>query len=245
MNGILELQITDHLPEFILIKKVKYTCHKGLEKLTYRRYTKQIDKTLYLTELENNLNSYLKIPADGNQLDLMFKNFISDLKATIDKHAPLQKISRKKRKLLSKPWITKGILESIKKKQKMHKTFYRKGNDFEKQIYKKYANLLTRVKSLSKRLYFQFKFHKNRNNLQQSWNTIREWITPIFQKVKSTISILKTTSGDIIDPNGIVNEFNNSFVNIGTEIASSHQTNCNSTISTEYFKNILPSSIFL
>ena len=35
MNGILELQITDHLPEFILIKKVKYTCHKGLEKVTY------------------------------------------------------------------------------------------------------------------------------------------------------------------------------------------------------------------
>ena len=46
----------------------------------------------------------------------------------------------------------------------MRKTFYRKGNDFEKQIYKKYANLLTRVKYLSKRLYFQYKFHKNRNN---------------------------------------------------------------------------------
>ena len=95
----------------------------------------------------------------------MFTNFISDLKATIDKHAPLQKISSKKRKLLRKLWITKGILVSIKNKQKMHKTFYRKGNDFEKLIYKKYANLLTRVKSLSKRLYFQNKFQKNRNNL--------------------------------------------------------------------------------
>ena len=129
----------------------------------------------------------------------MFTNFISDLKATIDKHALLQKISRRKRKLLSKPWITKGILVSIKNKQKMHKTFYRKGNDFEKLIYKKYANLLTRV-SLSKRLYFQYKFHKNQNNSQQTWNTIRELITPISQKVKSTISILKTTSGDITDP---------------------------------------------
>ena len=86
--------------------------------MTYRKNTKEIDKTLYLTEPENNLISYFEIPADGNQLDLMFTNFIPDLKATIDKHAPLQKISRKKRKLLSKPWITKGILVSMKNKQK-------------------------------------------------------------------------------------------------------------------------------
>ena len=120
-------------------------------------------------------------------------------------------------------------------KQKLHKTFYRKGNDFEKQKYRKYANLLTRVKSLSKRLYFQYKFHKNQNNSQQTWNTIRELINPISQKVKSTISVLKTAFGDITDPSGIAYEFNNYFVYIGTEIASSHQTNCNLTISTEYF----------
>ena len=123
ISGILELQITDHLPVSIFIKKVKHTCQKGLENLTYRRNTKEIDKTLFFTELENNLNYYFKIPADGNQLDLMFTNFISDLKATIDKHASLQKISRKKRKLLSKPWITKGILVSTKNKQKCIKPF--------------------------------------------------------------------------------------------------------------------------
>ena len=146
------------------------------------------------------MNSYFKIPADENQLDLLFTNFITDLKATIDKHAPLQKISRKKRKFLSKPWITKSLLVSIKNKQKMHKTFYHKGSDFEKLIYKKYANILTLVKSLSKRLYFQNKCLKNRNNPQQTWNTIRELITPISQKVKSTISILNTASGEITNP---------------------------------------------
>ena len=134
---------------------------------------------------------------------------------------------------------------SIRNKQKMHKTFYRKGINFEKQIYKKYANLLTRVKSLSKRLCFQNKFHKNRNNPQQTWNTIRELITPISQIVKSTISILNTASGEITDPSAIANKFNNYFVNIGTEKASSHQTNCNSTISTKYLSNTRPLSIFL
>ena len=69
--------------------------------------------------------------------------------------------------------------------------------------------------------------------------------TPISQKVKSTISILNTASGEITHPSAIANEFNNYFVNIGTKIASSHQTNCNSTISTKYLSNTLPSSIFL
>ena len=70
-------------------------------------------------------------------------------------------------------------------------------------------------------------------------------IIPISQKVKSTIIILNTASGEITDPSAIANEFNNYFVNIGTEIASSHQTNCSSTISTKYLSNALPSSIFL
>ena len=60
--------------------------------------------------------------------------------------------------------------------------------------------------------------------------------------MKSTISLLNTASGEITDQSAIANEFNNYFVNIGTEIASS---NCNSTISTKYLSNPLHSSIFL
>ena len=96
MNGTLNFEITDHLPVFILKKKVKHSCHKGLEKMIYLRNMREVDKTLFLTELENNLNSYFNIPADRNQLDLILTYFISDLKATIDKPAPLRNISRKK-----------------------------------------------------------------------------------------------------------------------------------------------------
>ena len=42
MSGIVEFQITDQLPAFILVKKVKHTCQKGLEKLIYQRNTKEI-----------------------------------------------------------------------------------------------------------------------------------------------------------------------------------------------------------
>ena len=47
-----------------------------------------------------------------------FRDFIEIVKSKIDKHAPLKKLTRKQRKLKCKPWITRGILTSIKRKQK-------------------------------------------------------------------------------------------------------------------------------
>ena len=48
-----------------------------------------------------------------DNFDSLFANFISNFKTVIDKHAPMKKLSQKQTKLLSKPWITKGILISI------------------------------------------------------------------------------------------------------------------------------------
>ena len=38
------------------------------------------------------------------------------IEKAIDKQAPLWRMSRKQRKLVGEPWITKGILTSIRKK---------------------------------------------------------------------------------------------------------------------------------
>ena len=40
-----------------------------------------------------------------------------------NKHAPIKKVSRTKQKQLNKPWISNGILKSIKNKQHMYSIF--------------------------------------------------------------------------------------------------------------------------
>ena len=45
----------------------------------------------------------------------MSDQFVNIISKTIDKHAPLDRMSRKRRKLAGKPWITKGVLTSIRK----------------------------------------------------------------------------------------------------------------------------------
>ena len=70
----------------------------------------------------------------------------------IEMHTPLKKRTRKQKRLQQKPWITKGLLVSLKNKLKLHKNFFLHGDDFEKIFYKTNANKLTRVKNLSKKL---------------------------------------------------------------------------------------------
>ena len=48
--------------------------------------------------------------------------------AVVDKHAPNETISNSMRKILMKPWITTGILKSIKTKQIMCKTHFLSGS---------------------------------------------------------------------------------------------------------------------
>ena len=56
--------------------------------------------------------------------------------------------------------MTKGLITSIKKKQKMHKTHFVQGTSVNIFYYKKYSNILTRLKDLAKRFYYHHKLNK-------------------------------------------------------------------------------------
>ena len=73
----------------------------------------------------------------------------------INKHARLKRYSRKQKKMILKPWITQGILTFIKKKRIMSKPYFIDGNETQKYLFKRYSNVLTKVKALSKKNYFK------------------------------------------------------------------------------------------
>ena len=77
----------------------------------------------------------------SDQIDLYFDNFVSTFRTCLNKYAPLKRASRKKRKLMSKPWINKGIFVSVRKK--LYVTHYLNGNEIRKKFYKTYSNKLT------------------------------------------------------------------------------------------------------
>jgi len=94
----------------------------------YRLKTnKQLDEEVYLLIRPTAASTPFKtIPS-------LFKPF----KKPVENHATLKKLSRREQKLKVKPWITKDILISIKKKRLMYKTHFCQGSDIQKLIYKK------------------------------------------------------------------------------------------------------------
>jgi len=61
---------------------------------------------------------------------------------------PLKSFKKRKSKILSKPWLTKGLLISIRKKQLMYNNQFLHGSEMEKMLYKNYASQLTKLKVL-------------------------------------------------------------------------------------------------
>ena len=53
----------------------------------------------------------------------------------------------KKKKLKSKPWLTQGLLKSIKLKNKMYKQFFMHPSNYQFDKYKKYRNVLNQGSS--------------------------------------------------------------------------------------------------
>ena len=83
------------------------------------------------------MQTYLQnLPSSFNlntNYEQAFQKFVYIVKSVVDKHAPLKIATRTQSKLNKKPWITRGLMTSIRKKQKLYKTHFLKGSDSEKK----------------------------------------------------------------------------------------------------------------
>ena len=79
--------------------------------------------------------------------------FISKYNEIHNLRFPFSLMSRRKSKLLSKPWITQGWLKSIKTKSILYKAFSRNPSSPNHVQYKQYRNKLNHLLRISKRSY--------------------------------------------------------------------------------------------
>jgi len=88
----------------------------------------------------------------------------------INTHSPLEKICRRKTKLASKPWITKGILKSIKTKTKgLFRGKIKHHNNVEYlQTYKKCYKISTHIEEKSKIMHYKQNLTESKGNLSKT-----------------------------------------------------------------------------
>ena len=92
----------------------------------YYRDFSHFDKELFVADLEK---------IDLYSLANSMNNIIEVFQEITDKHAP--KVTNARKRQLKKPWISNGILKSIKTKQKMFKTHFLSHDQAKVNFFKK------------------------------------------------------------------------------------------------------------
>ena len=116
-----------------------------------------------------------------------------------------------------KPWLSSGLLKSIKTKNKLYVKYLRRPTFFNHIFYKEFRNKLHSLMRRVEREYYDKELFIHINNLRKSWEIMKEVIN---QKKRLTCQTGLTLVGPptITDKYAIAQQFNNLYVNIGNNL---------------------------
>ena len=116
ISGNIINTISDHLGQFLILPYHSITSNSKGEIL--QRNFKNFGKKNFLLDLKK--TNWASLFSEHKQdMNLFYKLFLGEITHLLDIHAPITKLSIKEKKNLEKPWLTKGILQSIKQKKHM------------------------------------------------------------------------------------------------------------------------------
>ena len=107
----------------------------------------------------------------------------------------------------AKPWLTFGLLNSIRNKNKLYKDSVKTPSPLRESIYKDKRNRLNRLVKAAKKSYYSKQFENNKNDLKKSWTIIKEVINK--RKIVSDLPSKFRYNNKVIEDNlSISNRFN-------------------------------------
>ena len=117
--GTAIFDVSDYLPIFLLLS---ISINRKSEEQIIR-CMKNFNLENFLIDLEEALSP--RNFNTGSTVHNDFDEFIHIFQTIINKHAPLRRLSRREKQLQAKPWITRGVLTSIKNKNTMFRKCYK------------------------------------------------------------------------------------------------------------------------
>ena len=140
----------------------------------------------------------------------------------------------------SKPWITQTILNSVKKKNTMYKHYLNTKSPILLDQYKKYKNKLTSIFRQAEKNYFLEKLTEAKDNMTKTWKLINKMTNK--STGKHSIDQLQFGKITVNNPMEIAEQFNNFFVNIGSDLRKKNPPS--SKAPEDFLKGNYCSSIF-
>jgi hypothetical protein len=213
-SGVLISNISDHLPVFMLFCEPDLKTGDNTAAVTECR-------TISTPAMQNIVNSVTSTDwTILNDLDLesAYSRFIKEIQLSIDKYAPIRPI--KKRDIIRMPWMTTGLLNSVKTKDKLYKKCIHKSKG--SKAYKRFLEYKKRLQNLKrsrKQQYYKEKLQHNNRNAKKTWQIINSLLGRNVDK--GNISDRFNIDNDTVtDPLEIAATFCDYFTNVGSKLAS-------------------------
>ena len=157
-----------------------------------------------------------------NKIPQSFSGFVETFNEAIDKTCKLAKPKITKRNHINNPWISKGIIESIHKNDKLYDDWKgsvskkcQGGNEKLKSIQVEHQNLLRFIIKKAKSKHYSDKFQKFHGDKKRTWKLINELRGKEKQEIKASFII---SNERIVCRRVIANKFNAYFAEIAQKL---------------------------
>ena len=235
ITGNLVSKISDHMPNFMIMKHTRFTKSKCQRK---RRSFKNFDLKMY----QNDISSIDITPVLNRNVHEIYKFYHDQLLAVINHHAPYITLTKKQAEWELKPWIGKRIQKVIKEKEKVYSKYMKNKSKFWYIRYRTLCDIVKKSVAESKKKYFTWYFKTNINNSKKIWKGINEIIHN--KHSKSNEAIFLDDNGEIItDQKKVSNRFNKFYTTIADKLVT--KLGKPSTKYQDYLRNPNEHSMFL
>ena len=205
--------LSDHYPTLVVINNIEQ-CKKDKVKIVKRKMDSNSIETI-----KQDIHNIDWDCIDSMNVNDAFDFFHSTLTNTIDKHCPKQEYSVSYGKIIRDPWVTKGLINSIRRQKTLYRKQLHTSDPTDTTRYITYRNTLKKLLRRSKLSYFNNKCLEYKQNSRKLWQLINQVINKIPKK-SQVIESLKIDNLIKYSPQEITKGFCDHFAHIGEKYAS-------------------------
>lgn len=164
---LFETALTDHYTILLSVEYKKKNriptnkqIHTHINKISHNKLSKLLQKENWLDVIQK------------NDAEISYKIFIEKLNNFIGISTTKIKLTNKTRKI--KPWITAGIINSIRHRDNLKKIYIKNKSHENKVEYTQYRNMLYKLIRHTKNDYYKNKIENAQHNYKKIWQAINE-----------------------------------------------------------------------
>lgn len=207
-SGVAIVSVADHLMNFAIYGDKKTIHHHKY--VTSRNYKKMNENKL-LQDLQRVPWSTIEIIDDIDEAWSIWKSLFRQV---IDQHAPIRKFRAKQSQC---KWHTEEIEELKLVRDEYHSRAINNQDPHDWAVYRKLRNRCTNMSRNIKKQYFQDEIKKSKNSSKTMWTCLKQLLP---QSSKASVTTLDIGGKLISTAQGVADEVNSFFTNIGKQLAN-------------------------